>query len=82
MQTFGPNPPSRKEEDFPKTTTVPEGWIFEALTSAPVPNTGNTAAEPDTRPAPVVEDETLFTRRLDPFPQPNTIPNGWDISDM
>lgn len=26
-----PNPPSRKEEDFPKTTTIPDGWVMEAL---------------------------------------------------
>jgi hypothetical protein len=80
MQTFDPNPPSRKEEDFPKTTTVPEGWIVEALTDAPVPNTGGTAPEDNLRPVPQVEDESLFTRRLDPFPQPNTIPSGWDLS--
>lgn len=27
-----PNPPSRKEEDFPKTTTIPDGWVMDALT--------------------------------------------------
>ncbi len=26
-----PNPPSRKEEDFPKTNTIPDGWIMDAL---------------------------------------------------
>ncbi len=26
-----PNPPSRKEEDFPKTNTFPDGWIMDAL---------------------------------------------------
>jgi hypothetical protein len=28
---FEPNPPSRKEEDFPKTNTMPDGWIMDAL---------------------------------------------------
>jgi len=26
-----PNPPSRKEEDFPKTNTIPDGWIMDAV---------------------------------------------------
>ncbi len=26
-----PNPPSRKEEDFPKTNTIPDGWIMDCL---------------------------------------------------
>ncbi len=31
MIEFSTNPPSRREEDFPKTTTIPEGWITESL---------------------------------------------------
>ncbi len=26
-----PNPPSRREEDFPKTNTIPDGWVMDAL---------------------------------------------------
>ncbi len=26
-----PNPPSRKDEDFPKTNTLPDGWVMDAL---------------------------------------------------
>jgi hypothetical protein len=80
MIEFGPKPPSRREEDFPKTTTIPEGWLTETLVSVPVTNSD--AEEENTRPAPAVEDESLFTRRLDPFPKPNTIPSGWDLSAM
>lgn len=29
-----PNPPSRKDEDFPKTNTMPEGWRMEGLVDA------------------------------------------------
>jgi hypothetical protein len=29
-----PNPPSRREEDFPKTTTIPDGWVTDALMEA------------------------------------------------
>jgi hypothetical protein len=83
MNEFGPNPPSRRDEDFPKTTTIPEGWSAEHLSAAPAPTAGreNSAVE-NTRPAPIVEDESLFTRCLDPFPQPNTIPAGWDLSSL
>jgi hypothetical protein len=86
-----PNPPSRKEEDFPKTNTMPEGWNGDALMAAYNPPTAaptsSEATKPNgsgsqcsRRPAPEV-DEELFTRRLDPFPKPNTIPNGWDTSE-
>jgi hypothetical protein len=82
--TFDPNPPSRKDEDFPKTNTVPEGWVSDALmqkyNGMPVPDTG-TRPE-NTRPAPQVEDESVFTRRMDPFPKTNTVPSGWDVSAM
>jgi hypothetical protein len=92
-----PNPPSRRAEDFPKTTTIPEGWITEELMdyyNRPAPEApngktpseasanGNGSSVENTRPTPVVDDETLFTRRLDPFPKPNTIPTGWDVSRM
>ncbi len=50
-----PNPPSRKEEDFPKTSTIPDGWVMDAImeyyngastarrdaVSIPVPDTGS-----------------------------------------
>ncbi len=81
-----PNPPSRREEDFPKTNTFPEGWIMDELmgkynpSEPPMPQTGNNGHE--SRPVPQVDDESLFTRRLDPFPKPNTIPTGWDMSWM
>lgn len=84
MLEHDPNPPLRKEEDFPKTTTIPEGWIAEAL-----PRPGleadqeiASAGSESQRPAPVARDESLFTRGLEPFPKPNTIPNGWDLSAM
>ena len=84
MNEFGPNPPSRKEEDFPKTTTIPEGWIIEEIMQNPSgsPDDSSSQAEDNTRPAPVVDDESLFNRRLDPFPKPNTIPAGWDLSSI
>jgi hypothetical protein len=31
MSTYEPNPPARREEDFPKTTTIPEGWMTDTL---------------------------------------------------
>lgn len=31
MNAFGPNPPFRREEDFPKTTTIPEGWSTNSI---------------------------------------------------
>jgi hypothetical protein len=90
--SYEPNPPSRKEEDFPKTTTIPEGWSHDALmetynsTGAPTDNGSSNGKarsdEANTRPNPVVEDESLFQRRLDPFPKPNTIPTGWDLSAL
>ncbi len=101
-----PNPPSRKEEDFPKTTTIPDGWIMDALmevynssgsvsdpsgaaleqNTMPVPATGTTfgkvngksyPVDPDCRQEITInETESLFTRRLDPFP------SAWDLSGM
>ena len=89
QQFSEPNPPSRKEEDFPKTTTIPDGWVMPELMNVynaeeqnPVPATGGNGKTHDARPTPQVDDETLFTRRLDPFPKPNTIPTGWDLSGM
>jgi hypothetical protein len=77
-----PNPPSRRDEDFPKTTTIPEGWMTETLVNGTEGQAKSADPADNTRPTPVVDDETLFTRRLDPFPKPNTIPNGWDLSGM
>lgn len=83
MIEFGPNPPSRREEDFPKTTTIPEGWTTEALAPAAASESKQSAAEAEsTRPAPVVNDEGLFTRQLEPFPQTKTFPTGWDLSAL
>ncbi len=32
MSTFPqPNPPSRRGEDFPKTNTIPDGWVMHEL---------------------------------------------------
>lgn len=80
---FEPNPPSRKEEDFPKTNTIPSGWVMEELmdvynrngsvadrgVSLPVPTTGqsNGRAHAEAESPTQVEEE-LFGRRLDPFP--------------
>jgi hypothetical protein len=83
MNMFGPNPPSRKEEDFPKTGTIPEGWIIEGIMQKPSGSSDDSASQAEnTRPAPVVEDESLFKRRLDPFPKPNPTPSGWDLSSI
>jgi hypothetical protein len=79
-----PNPPTRKNESFPKTTTLPEGWNGDALMSSGSGagrNSESSPAQSGQRPVPVV-DEELFTRRLDPFPKPNTIPTGWDLSEI
>jgi len=84
MIDFGPNPPTRREEDFPKTTTIPEGWSTEHITSgmSNSPEANQSEAVENHRPAPVVEDESLFRRQLEPFPKPNTIPGGWDMSNL
>lgn len=101
-KTGEPNPPSRRTEDFPKTNTMPEGWVMDELMSVynrngsvydrgvevdldtpasiPVPPTGkvNGGAKPEDRtdgrahessaePA-KMEQDGLFSRRLDPFP--------------
>lgn len=82
--TNEPNPPSRKKESFPKTTTIPEGWNGEALLRSKDSSTSASSengAQTSTRPTPDV-DEQLFARRLDPFPKPNTIPGGWDLSEI
>ena len=81
---YDPNPPSRRDESFPKTTTIPEGWVSDAIMESynhtgPAANghNGNGAERPT-----VDVDESLFSRRLDPFPKPNTIPNGWDPAGL
>ena len=89
-----PNPPSRKEEDFPKTNTIPDGWVMDALmeayngsgsvyergvttldeSSIPVPATGssngkvNGNAHLSEQETPSREGDSLFSRRLEPFP--------------
>ncbi len=50
-----PNPPSRKEEDFPKTNTIPGGWVMDALVengSQPVYDRGVTILDQDSAPVP------------------------------
>jgi hypothetical protein len=81
MNAFGPNPPFRREEDFPKTTTIPEGWSTDSIHHSSH-DKDESASENCCRPTPIVEDESLFQRGLDPFPKPNTIPNGWDLSSL
>jgi hypothetical protein len=53
FQKQEPNPPARREEDFPKTTTIPDGWVTDALMEA----YNGQAAVPqrDTRPLPQQE---------------------------
>jgi len=81
MDEFGPNPPFRREEDFPKTTTIPEGWSTDSIHPSSRDKEAS-SAENCCRPTPTVDDESLFQRGLDPFPKPNTIPNGWDLSSL
>lgn len=100
-----PNPPTRKDEAFPKTTTIPNGWDTDAIMERYNPSYHMPAARPtnnghrngkvngkvngkangsangNAHTAPQ-DDETLFTRRLDPNPAPNTVPNGWDLSEI
>jgi hypothetical protein len=80
-----PTPPSRREEDFPKTTTIPDGWdtyaIMERYNPArPVPTTGGTdngTAQPPAQP-----ETGEYFQTFEAFPKPNTIPSGWDLSEM
>ncbi len=83
MSPTEPKPPSQRDGKFPKVLTFPEGWNTESMTAAhsngkTVPTSDQ--ADENTRPVSVVSDEELLNRRLDPFPRPNTIPNGWDTS--
>jgi hypothetical protein len=94
-----PNPPSRKEEDFPKTTTLPDGWVMDSLMEVynrtgstydrgveqpmPVPMTGaacpktNGKAHDEAASMPSAESESLFTRRLEPFPSAADLTGMW-----
>lgn len=75
-RAYEPNPPSRKEEDFPKTTTIPAGWVMPELMEhyngeqaaesqeMTVPATGGRASVQESRTTPC---EELFSRRLEPF---------------
>ncbi len=101
--TKDPNPPSRREEDFPKTNTIPDGWVMDHLMDVynrtgsaydrgvanempvPVPMTGSTCpringkshpvepSEPQQSPA----EDSLFARRLDPFPSASDLTGMW-----
>lgn len=70
-KNFEPNPPSRKEEDFPKTNTMPSGWVLDDLTAAYNPPCRENSEEtpPSRRDCPNANNATppedLFTRRLD-----------------
>ncbi len=77
---FEPNPSTRKSEDFPKTTTLPEGWTAEGLSAGRAAAQAAEMSTPDAEP--VRLDDQLFARRLDSFPRPNTLPEGWDLSEM
>jgi hypothetical protein len=102
-----PNPPARKDEDFPKTNTIPDGWIMDALMEVynrngsvsdrgvtvseeqiiPVPTTGATCEKVNGKSHPVEpaagqtpctdETESLFARRLDPFPSAADLTGMW-----
>ncbi len=100
-----PNPPSRKEEDFPKTNTIPDGWVMDNLMevynrtgsaydrgvaseqAVPVPATGSTCPKTNGRThhqptdvqasAPAADGESLFARRLEPFPSASDLTGMW-----
>jgi hypothetical protein len=85
-KNYDPNPPSRRDESFPKTTTIPEGWVSDAIMESynhtgPSSNGHGEHGKGIERPT-VTVDENLFSRRLEPFPKPNTIPNGWDPAGL
>jgi hypothetical protein len=48
--SYEPKPPSRREEDFPKTTTIPDGWVTDALMEAY--NGQDAVPQRDARPLP------------------------------
>jgi len=78
-KSFEPNPPSRKPGGFPKTTTVPEGWVVDD--SAAFSSNGTTQHEhpvvDEMTSGETVEDENLFTRRLEPFPTKADTHGSW-----
>lgn len=84
MIEISTNPPSRREEeDFPKTTTIPEGWITESLVlEVSSSNPNGEVRSVNLRTLAKVEDESLIKRQFEPFPQPSTYPSGWDLSTM
>lgn len=76
-----PNPPSRRNEDFPKTNTIPGAWNLDEMvedsfaadrgsTYHGIPAEGSAAFPVPTTGSEgqpdVTPDEELFTRRLDP----------------
>lgn len=74
-----PNPPARKDEDFPKVNTIPDGWAMHELMDAynrPEGSSGNGSSEHTAEdhhiPLPTTggheprSNEELFARRLDP----------------
>lgn len=83
MIEFGPNPPIRRNEDFPKTTTIPEGWTTEKLSPAALPEiTQDSTDEQNPSIEATGNNGNLSTSQLDPFPQPKTFPTGWDLSAL
>ena len=82
MNAMDPKQTEHREEKFPKTMTIPEGWNTENIighrNGKDAPN--GSPANGNIRPAAAVSDDELLNRRLEPFPRPNTIPSDWDLS--
>jgi len=85
MSDLEPKPPTRRKDHFYKTMTIPQGWNTENITTSH--SNGKVSAfgsQPvtNTRPIATASSEALINRQLDPFPRPNTIPAGWDLSEQ
>ncbi len=96
---YEPNPPSRRDEDFPKTNTIPDGWVSDVLmdvynsqnpTRADGPTRAAETALPATgansrgngksqadEAAAFPASESLFARRLEPFPTESDVNGQW-----
>lgn len=83
-----PNPPTRKEGDFPNTNTIPSGWVMDELTAAynpgmvkPHSNGKSAPTSPSNNGAetssPAADDDERFSRRLDPYPTPGDEFGAW-----
>ena len=93
--TKEPNPPSRKEEDFPKTTTIPEGWIMDDLMEAYNGERGVTILNQAPVPTTGIAPGKTYPVETDPAPETTTqeneslfshrlepFPSAWDLSGM